>query len=111
MKQVIECAYCDGQAQLQKTGKELKYRAELFKVVEHFYKCEKCAEEFTTTETDSVTLLQAHNQYRERHFIPFPEEILAIRDKYELSATKLSEVLGLGINGYGNYEKGENISI
>lgn len=107
MKKVIECPYCDGQAKLDRQAKELTYRKDLFKVVEHFYKCDLCKEEFTTTETDTVTLLQAHNQYREKYSIPFPEEIYAIRENYELSATKMSEVLGLGINGYANYEKGE----
>ncbi len=67
MKQIIDCPYCDGQAHLQKTANELAFKKELFKVVEHFYKCDKCEEEFTTTETDAVTLLQAQN--RERYFI------------------------------------------
>ncbi len=107
MKQVIECAYCDGKAELHKDGRDLTYRKEIFKVVEHFYKCDTCKEEFTTTETDTVTLLQAHNQYREKHSIPFPEVIIAIRQKYEVSATKMSEVLGLGVNGFSNYENGE----
>ena len=107
MKKVIECAYCDGKAQLQKENRILKYRKEDFNVIEHFYKCNSCNEEFTTTESDTVTLLQAHNQYREKHHIPFPEEIMEIRDNYELSAKKMSEVLGLGVNGYSNYEKGE----
>ena len=51
--------------------------------------------------------MQAHNQYRERHSIPFIEDICAIRGNYELPANKMSEVLGLGVNGYSNYEKGE----
>ena len=107
MKVRIECPYCDGIAVLQRQQRELVYRKEQFKVVEYFYKCEKCSEEFTTTETDTVTLLQAHNQYREKHGILFPEEIVEIKEKYELSAAKMSEVLGLGINGYSNYENGE----
>ena len=107
MRQKIDCAYCDGQAQLQRKERDLNFRKEVFKVVEHFYKCNICKEEFTTTETDTVTLLQAHNQYREKYFIPFADEIIAIREKYELSAAKMSEVLRLGVNGYGNYEKGE----
>jgi putative zinc finger/helix-turn-helix YgiT family protein len=111
MKQVIECAYCDGSAQLQKVSRDLDYRKDTFKVVEHFYRCEKCNEEFTTTETDTITMKQAHNQYRERYGIPFQEEIIAIREKYDIPASKMSEVLGLGINGYGNYEKGEVPSI
>jgi putative zinc finger/helix-turn-helix YgiT family protein len=107
MKQRIECPYCDGMASLQKEKRELTYRKDQFTIVAHFYKCEKCGEEFTTTETDTISLVQAHNQYRQRYNIPFPEEIAAIRDKYELSAAKMSEVLGLGANGYSNYEKGE----
>jgi putative zinc finger/helix-turn-helix YgiT family protein len=103
----IECPYCDGTAVLQKQQRDLTYRKEVFKVIEHFYKCESCGEEFTTTETDTITLAQAHNQYREKYNIPFPEEIVAIKEMYDLSATKMSEVLGLGVNGYSNYEKGE----
>ena len=107
MKQRIECPYCDGMADLQKEIRELTYRKDQFKIIAHFYKCEKCGEEFTTTEADTISLVQAHNQYREKYNIPFPEEIAAIREKYELSAAKMSEVLGLGANGYSNYEKGE----
>ena len=107
MKQKLECPYCDGKANLQREAKELNYRKEAFKIVAHFYKCEKCSEEFTTTEADSISLVQAHNQYREKNNIPFPEEIAAIRHKYDLRASKMSEVLGLGANGYSNYENGE----
>ena len=38
---------------------------------------------------------------------PFPEEIKALREKYELSQNKMSELLGLGINMYRKYEIGE----
>lgn len=107
MKKVIECPYCDGHATLTTQLNELSFRKEFFKVNAHFYKCNQCSEEFTTTETDTFTLLQAHHQYREKYSILFPEQIIALRMKYKLSATKMSEVLGLGTNGYGNYEKGE----
>jgi putative zinc finger/helix-turn-helix YgiT family protein len=106
-KQMVECPYCDGMANLQKEARDLIYRKDQFKILAHFYKCEKCEEEFTTTEADTISLIQAHNQYRQKYNIPFPEEIATIRDKYELSAAKMSEVLGLGANGYSNYEKGE----
>lgn len=107
MKERIECPYCDGIATLQKEVKEVAYRKDIFKIVAHFYKCEKCKEEFTTTEADTISLTQVHNQYRKKNNIPFPDEIAGIRKKYELSATKMSEVLGLGANGYSNYENGE----
>lgn len=107
MNPVIECPYCDGQAELKKQIKELTYRKDSFKVYAHYYQCNLCAEEFTTTESDTITILQLHNQYRVKHNIPFIEEIIEIRETFELSAVKMSEVLGLGVNGYGNYEKGE----
>ncbi|MFN3300060.1 MAG: type II toxin-antitoxin system antitoxin SocA domain-containing protein [Sediminibacterium sp.] len=107
MKQRIECPYCDGSANLHKEAREIIYRKESFKIVAHFFKCEKCIEEFTTTEADAISLMQAHNQYREKNNIPFPEEIAGIRSKYDLPASKMSEVLGLGANGYSNYENGE----
>lgn len=107
MKKIIECPYCDGKALLSKEIKELNYRKDNFKIMAHYYRCQKCKEEFTTTEADTIGLMQVHNQYRERFNIPFPEEIISIREKYELSATKMSEVLGLGVNGYSNYENGE----
>lgn len=107
MKKKIECPYCDGTANLHREAKEITYRKEVFKIISHFYRCEKCGEEFTTTEADTISLTQVHNQYREKNNIPFPEEIAGIRQKYELSASKMSEVLGLGANGYSNYENGE----
>jgi putative zinc finger/helix-turn-helix YgiT family protein len=107
MKEKIECPYCDGVANLRKEVKGITYRKEVFKIVAHFYRCEKCGEEFTTTEADTISLIQVHNQYREKNNIPFADEIGTIRQKYELSASKMSEVLGLGANGYSNYENGE----
>ena len=71
------------------------------------YKCEDTSEQF---EDDKFALLnynQLVNQYKVKHNIPFPEEIISIRDKYNLSAAKMSEVLGFGTNSYRQYESGE----
>ena len=107
MKNKIECPYCDGHAILHSEQKELSFRKESFRVRVHYYRCQKCNEEFTTTDVDTVTMLQLYNQYREKYDIPFPEEIKSLREKYVLSASKMSSILGLGINSYNNYEKGE----
>src|SRR5690606_21182393 len=56
---------------------------------------------------DDRNMIQVYNQYRERHHLPYPDEIRAIREKYGLTATKMSEVLGFGVNGYRNYETGD----
>ena len=54
-----------------------------------------------------MNLSQVYNQYRRRHNLPFPEEIIQLREQYGLSASRMSEVLGFGINVYRSYENGE----
>ncbi len=68
-------------------------------------------ETWTTTDLDEANIFQVYNQYRERHGIPFPDEILGIREHYGLSAAKMAQILGFGINQYRMYEDGEVPSI
>lgn len=111
MERVIECAFCDGKAHLKSEQKERVFRKETFITFEHYYKCESCQEEFTTTETDNLNVSQIFNQYREKHNILFPEQIIALREKYNLPAAKMGLILGFGANIYGSYEKGEIPSV
>lgn len=92
---------------LQKEPRFLTFRKEGFPVLYHYYLCEDSGEQFTSTEIEEVNMNQVYNQYREKHNLPFPDEIAAIRNKYNLPATKMSEVLGLGTNIFRNYENGE----
>ncbi|MCU0355353.1 MAG: DUF4065 domain-containing protein, partial [Cytophagales bacterium] len=85
----------------------VSFRKETFEVVYRYYRDEENDLELTTTKLDELNLGQAYDQYREKHRLPFPEEIIAIREQYGLSATKMAEVLGFGVNVYRNYEHGE----
>ena len=67
MKTKVECPYCDGIAALKIVPKEIKYRKEEFRVNAHFYKCEKCQEEFTTTETDAFTMELVNELFRQKN--------------------------------------------
>lgn len=107
MERIVECGLCDGQARLNIELKERVFRKENFFTYEHYYKCDSCKQEFTTEETDDLNVSQVYNQYREKHQILFPEQITALREKYNLSAAKMGRILGFGANVYGNYEKGE----
>lgn len=102
------------------TGKEMTlvtekrtmdFRKESFQVVFHYYKCEDSGEQFTTTSMDEINLNQLYNQYRDKFNIPFPDEIADIRQKYGVSASKMAEILGFGINSYRQYEAGEMPSV
>lgn len=102
------------------TGKEmtlvtekrtLDFRKETFEVVFHYYKCDDSGEQFTTTNMDEVNLNQLYNKYRGKFNIPFPDEIIAIRQKYNIAASKMAAILGFGTNSYRQYEAGEMPSV
>ncbi|MFZ1749425.1 MAG: type II TA system antitoxin MqsA family protein [Saprospiraceae bacterium] len=96
---------------LSKERRSMEFRKETFEIVFHFYKCEESEEQFTTTSFDEVNINQLYNQYRDKFNIPFPDEIIRIREKYSLSAAKMSEILGFGVNSYRQYEAGEMPSV
>ena len=62
---------------------------------------------YTTTESDGIWLSQVTNQYRAKYGVPYTDEIIALRERYGLSASKMSVILGFGANQYRLYEMGE----
>ena len=92
---------------LVKERREMTFRKENFEIVYHYYQYEDSGESFTTTALDEVNMNQVYHQYRERFHIPFPDEICKIREKYGVSASKMSQILGFGINSYRQYESGD----
>lgn len=96
---------------LTKEKRSMEFRKEKFDIIFHYYKCKDSGEQFTTTSLDEVNLNQVYNQYRDKFNIPFPDEIIRIREKYGLAAAKMSEILGFGVNSYRQYEAGEMPSV
>jgi len=86
---------------------ETEFRKEKFEVVYHYYLCKDSEERFEDERLAQLNLSQVYNQYRKKYNLPFPEEIIKLRELYGLSGAKMSEVLGFGINVYRNYENGE----
>jgi len=96
---------------LKRTLSKLKFRKDEFQFYKHFYHCENSGEHFTTSDLDELNLRQVHNQYRDKHNIPFQNEIKEIRRNFDLPSSKMSKILGFGPNSYRNYENGEMPSI
>lgn len=98
------------------TGKEMKlsyeirnatFRKENFDIPFQYYLCEDTGEQFTSEQLDEVNLNLLQNHYRAFHHIPLPDEIASIRKQYDVSPSRIGEILGFGPNTYGTYEKGE----
>ena len=102
------------------TGKEMKlvyeqrtwnFRGEEFEYTHASWLCIDSGEQFTTDETDNAAFAQVTNQYRAKYGIPFTDEIVQIRKSYGISASKMSKLLGFGINQWRLYEAGEVPSV
>lgn len=92
---------------LYKELRTLRFRKEEFEIVFHAYRCEGTKELFENDELAMLNYNQLVNQYRSKYNIPFPEQIQEIRETYQVSAKRMSEILGFGVNVYRQYEGGE----
>jgi len=92
---------------LRTESREFVFRKERFDIMYHYYECEDSGEKFEDDSLTEINLIQIHNKYREVHNLPFTHEIREIRKLYGVSAAKMSEILGFGVNTYRNYEDGE----
>jgi uncharacterized phage-associated protein/DNA-binding transcriptional regulator YiaG len=102
------------------TGKAMKlcrekrtftFRKETFDIMYHYYLCESSNETFESESLIQLNLTQVHNQYRAKYGLPFPDEIKALRQQYDFSASMMSEILGFGANVYRQYEADEVPSV
>jgi putative zinc finger/helix-turn-helix YgiT family protein len=103
----MKSPFTDKEMKIVKELRSMTFRKEHFDVLMHFYRCEDTGKQFEDEKLSQLNYNLLINQYRELHNIPFPEEIINIRKKYQLPASKMSEILGLGINNYRQYENGE----
>jgi len=99
--------FTGGETILVKEPGEHDFRGSKFHIIHHYYQCVDTGETYTDTQLDELNLNQVYNQYREKEGIPFPDEITSYRKQFELPATRMSQILGFGVNMYARYESGE----
>ena len=68
--------------------------------------CAVCGEEILDEELDAKTLEMFYKQYRNLENLLLPEEIKAIRQKYNLSQASFAKLLGFGEKTITRYENG-----
>ena len=103
----MKSPFTGGEVILKQEKSELIFRKEKYQYAHLYYECVDTKERFTTTKMDEKNLFQVYNQYRIKYGIPFPDEIRKTREMYDLSASKMSKILGFGDNQYRLYENGD----
>lgn len=89
-----------------KEKKNINVRGELFSVDVCYFVCKKCKGEFRNMSYPQDPLDQAYREYRKRHKLLQPEEILNFRSSSGLTQKELSSLLGWGDVTISRYENG-----
>lgn len=107
----MKSPFTDKEMKLEYEKRTWKFRGEEYDYIHTSWLCEDTGERFTTDDTDTAGFVQVTNQYRTKYGIPFTDEIVAVRKKYNISASKMSLILGFGANQWRHYEAGEVPSV
>ncbi len=102
------CPNCEKETELEvvQNVENIKVRGEMIKVEAKYYKCKNCGEEFEDPRSDGDPLDKAYREYRRRHGMLQPEEILESRKKFGLTQNEMSRLLGWGGATLSRYENG-----
>jgi putative zinc finger/helix-turn-helix YgiT family protein len=102
------CPYCENlrETSVKQKSEIFEIRGEEIPVEVTVLECGTCRQEFAPTEMEEANFKKAYDTFRTRHRLLFPEEMAAIRSKYELSQRALSRLLGWGEITVHHYEAG-----
>lgn len=103
----MKSPFANCEAHIVHEQRTIKFRGDEYAYVYSCYECEQTKERFTTTEMDEENVQQVYRQYRTKYGIPNSEEIAGLKEKYGVSAARLSLILGFGENQISNYIDGE----
>lgn len=98
--------FTGGEVYLVEDTEVQDFRKEKYTVHVRYYVCKDTGEQFTTEEQDEQLCNELYNQYRTKHGIPFPDEIKQIRERYGLSCSQITKIVGFGQNQWKQYENG-----
>lgn len=105
----MKCAMCGGSTTAVKEIKKAKYRDEIVEVMTELFRCDSCKEGFLTPQQMGAHVRAVKNEVRKRNGLLPPKEIVAIREKLDLTQTGLEEALGTGPKMVVRWESGKVI--
>lgn len=102
------CPYCDkvNDTDAVPIIENITIKGESYQIPNEIFKCRVCDGEFEDDFSDKDPLREAYRQYRQKHNMIQPEEIMSFRARYGLSQSELSKLLGWGGATLSRYENG-----
>ncbi len=102
------CPYCEDMREIKiiKKNEESIIRSRKIESEAEYSLCTICNKEFATFEQMDITLRNSYNVFRTLENIIFPDEIIRIREKYNVSQKAFAKILDLGELTINSFEQG-----
>ena len=102
------CSTCETDKHLKsKTiSTEFEIKGKKFPCTYKVLVCGNCGEYVSSPEQNDEILKDAYDAYKSKNGLLLTDEIIAIREKYNLSLRDFSKILGISYITYHRYEKG-----
>lgn len=102
------CPHCMCEKEVFLKAKEETYsvKGTNITILAEVVTCKTCGEEIMDFEYDDINLGKAYAAYRRLNNLLTPQQIKAIRERYEISQVAFARILGVGDKTIARYENG-----
>ena len=103
----VYCPYCKKEVEYKIEKRDLKeFRGIEVNTFENVAICNKCNQDLYVNEIEDENNERIYQIYREKANIIKPEDIIKLREKYDISQRELTSILGFGKMTINRYERG-----
>lgn len=103
----VYCPYCKKEVEYKIEKRELKeFRGIEVNTFENVAICNECNQDLYVNEIEDVNNERIYQIYREKANIIKAEDIIKLREKYDISQRELTAILGFGKMTINRYERG-----
>ncbi len=103
----VYCPYCKKEVEYKIEKRDLKeFRGIEVNTFENIAICNKCNQDLYVNEIEDANNERIYQMYREKANIINAEDIIKLREKYDISQRELTSILGFGKMTINRYERG-----
>ena len=103
----VYCPYCKKEVEYKIEKRDLKeFRGIEVNTFENVAICNECNQDLYVNEIEDENNERIYQIYREKANIIKPEDIIKLREKYDISQRELTSILGFGKMTINRYERG-----